>query len=437
VTSKRVVTIVLASVLLCATAAAQEPTEAQARVLAVVNGQKITDTQVWWTMEQGWGGQILDDMITDLLVRQAGAEAGLKVSDIEVDEELARTKAEYPTQEAFDRMLREAGMTLKGFRMRIHRSLLVEKLLAKRAAIDEHSLRQYYEAHRADFTSTQKVHLFDIVTLTLEEAYAAREQLAAGEPFSTVAAEVSHDPTAREGGDRGWVTPDDVLVDKVREVVFSMQLGEISNPVQMEDHCHIFYAKEVQAGQTVSFEEAKPEITRLLREQKGVSEELYLSLLKQRAKIEIRWAPHAYLRQVYADLSRIKVVVDDERVALPRPAELLPSSNLMVPAVAVLRAIGAGIEWDEHTDVLTATRGEARIRLIPGFDILAAGERELKMKEAPVVRQGVLMISPRAPLEALGCTVLWNRSDSTLYVDTHTEESTEAPADMPSPIVEP
>ena len=431
--SNRIATIVLAAVLVCSVALAQQAT--QPRVLAVVNGTTITDQQLWWTMEQGWGGHILDDTITGLLVQQEAEKAGLKVTEPEVDAKLALIRAEYSSDQAFGDMLRQAGITLKGFRMQIQRDLLVDKLLARRAGVTDEGLKTYYQAHRADFTTPKRVRLFDIVTLTLEDAYAARERLAAGETFSAVASDLSRDPTAKKGGDRGWLTPDDVLEEKVREVVFSMQLGEISDPVQMPDHCHVFYAREIEPGKTLTFEEARPAMVKVLEDRRAISEELYLSLLKQRARIEVRWTPHAYLSRVYQDLSVIKVMVDGERVSLPRAAQILPSSSLVVPAAAVLGAMGATLEWDADAGILTATRGDSRIRLIVGVNILAAGEREVQMKEAPFIRNGVLMMPPRGAIEALGCGLLWNRPSNTLYVDTHAE--TETPADMPSPSVEP
>jgi hypothetical protein len=38
------------------------------------------------------------------------------------------------------------------------------------------------------------------------------------------------------------------------------------------------------------------------------------------------------------------------------------------------------------------------------------------MKEAPVIEDGTMMISPRGPVEALGGSLLWNREDNALYV---------------------
>ena len=75
--STRIVTIVLAALLLSAPAVAQAPALPATpldSVLAVVGGQGITGKELWWAMEQGWGGQILDEMITDLLIRKAARE---------------------------------------------------------------------------------------------------------------------------------------------------------------------------------------------------------------------------------------------------------------------------------------------------------------------------------------------------------------------------
>ena len=439
----RTLMIALAAVLVCAVAVPQQPSPPTSppvtdRPLAVVNGVTITEKQLWWAMEQGWGGQILDEMVTDLLLRQAAREAAIKVTDGEVDEALARIRSDYPGKAAFEDMLRHSGMTVKGLRMQLHRDLLIDKLLTRHAGIDEQGLRRYYEAHKAEFVTPVSVHLFDIVTLTLEDAYAVRERLAAGESFSTVAFERSHDPTAKKGGDRGWITPDDVLEDNVRAVVFAMQLGEISDPVQCEDHCHVFYVKQIEPGKALSFENARPEIARLLREKKGVSRELYLSLLKQRARIDVRWKAHAYMNDVYRDLSVIKVVVRGERLLLPRAAELLPNSHLLVPVAAVVTAMGASAEWDEDARALAVTRGEASIKLVVGSSTLATADGEVQMTEAPVVLDGVLMMSPRAPLEALGASVMWNRAENTLYVETRAEAGIpEGPADMPPPLVQP
>ena len=417
--------LLLIAMALCVVALAQEPAPQPTpppppvwgdEVLAVVDGEKITRRQVWWEMEQAWGGEVLDDLIAGMLVDEEAQRQGIKVGAPEVDAELARIKGEYDSEEDFRAMLHEKGQTLKGFRITIQRDLLIEKLLAKRMGIDDAGLQAYYEAHREQFARPRKVHLYDIVALTLEDAYRARERLASGERFTAVAADMSHDPTAEKGGDRGWVTPDDVLTSCVSEVVFTMEMGEVSDPVECGDHFHVFYAAGVRPRELLSFEAARPEIIRRLREERGISKEFYITLLKRNADIDVLWGPHAYMNQMYADLRLIKVMVDGERLDLPRPARILADGNLVVPGAVLLRAMGAELSWDTDTGILEARRGDVRIRLVKGIDIFAAGGQELKMKEAPFIEEGTMMISPRAPVEALGGSLLWNREENTLYI---------------------
>ncbi|MCD6360811.1 MAG: peptidyl-prolyl cis-trans isomerase [Armatimonadetes bacterium] len=395
-------------------------------VLAIVNGTPVTRRQVWWQMEQGWGGKVLDDLIVGMLVNAEAQRQGVKVGAPEVDAEMARLKAEYDDEAAFNEMLHRRGQTLKGFRITVQRDLLIEKLLARRMGIDEDGLRAYFDAHREEFARPRKVHLYDIVTLTLEDAYAARERLASGEKFTAVAADMSHDPTAKKGGDRGWITREDVLNPKVADVVFAMEMGEVSDPVQCEGHCHVFYAAGVKPRELLSFEEARPEIIRALREKRGISKQFYITLLMREADISVKWPAHSYMNEMYADLRRIKVVVNGRRLDLPRPARILPDGNLIVPAAVMFTAMGATLEYTPETGVLEVTRGDVHLRLVKGAEVFAAGEREMKMKEKPVIEDGTMMISPRGPVEALGGSLQWNREENTLYVNSSGDDNSDA-----------
>lgn len=418
--------LVCATVVMSAAGFAQQPPTAQPaappapawedEVLAVVDGKPVTRKQVWWAMEQGWGGEVLDDLIVGMLVAAEAERQGVKVPGPEVDAELARIKAGYDDEAKFIEMLHAHGQTVKGFRITVQRDLLIEKLLAKRMGVDDAGLQRYYDAHREEFARPKKVHLYDIVTLTLEAAYAARERLAAGEEFSAVASDVSHDPTAKKGGDRGWITREDVLCANVSDVIFAMEMGEVSDPVPCEDHCHVFYAAGVKPRELLSFEAARPEIIRALREQRGISKDFYLTLLKRDAKLDVTWPAHSYMQRMYADLSNISVVVDGEKLALPRPARILANGNLVVPAAALLEALGGAIDYNAETGILEVTRDGARMRLVVGLKIFATGSEERTMKEAPVIEDGTMMISPRGPIEALGGSLLWNREDNALYV---------------------
>jgi parvulin-like peptidyl-prolyl isomerase len=71
-----------------------------------------------------------------------------------------------------------------------------------------------------------------------EEAKAALERINAGEEWGDVAAEVSTDSTASNGGDLGWFTQGK-MVQAFNDAAFSQEVGTISEPVQTEFGWHL------------------------------------------------------------------------------------------------------------------------------------------------------------------------------------------------------
>lgn len=422
-----------AAALLCALAPAQQPEQPTPSpqddttdVLATVDGRTITADELWWYVENTAGGRVLDEMIVRELIMRTADQQGLKVGTPEVDEALARIVEQHDSPEAFERWLAESGQTEKGLRIALQQQLLLDKLLREHIGLTEDGIRRYYDSHPAEFTVAPRVYLLDIVTRTIHDAYAARERLAAGEDFASLAREVSQDPTAARGGDRGWIEPDDVLCATVAAVIFRLSQGEISDPVECGDHAHVLLAQEVEPAIVIPFEEAREQVVERIQEVRGISEELYIALLKRRAEIDVAWSAADYLNDVYADLRAIKLVVDGRRVQLQAPPRLLPNSNLILPVVPMLDAMGAAVEWNADAGVLEASRDGIRLRMVLGATLIAAGDEELPVKEPLALVDGVLMISPRGPVEALGGSVLWNRTENTLYVSSWAEQDADA-----------
>lgn len=88
--------------------------------------------------------------------------------------------------------------------------------------------------------SAPQVHAAHILVPTQEEAAAARARIVdGGEPFATVAREVSTDTASAEnGGDLGWFTPEE-MVAPFADAAFALEPGGISEPVQSEFGWHV------------------------------------------------------------------------------------------------------------------------------------------------------------------------------------------------------
>jgi peptidyl-prolyl cis-trans isomerase C len=88
--------------------------------------------------------------------------------------------------------------------------------------------------------SAPQVHAAHILVPTREEAEAARVRVVdGGEPFATVAREVSTDTgTAENGGDLGWFTREE-MVAPFAEAAFALEPGAISEPVESEFGWHV------------------------------------------------------------------------------------------------------------------------------------------------------------------------------------------------------
>jgi parvulin-like peptidyl-prolyl isomerase len=75
-----------------------------------------------------------------------------------------------------------------------------------------------------------------------QEAYARVE---GGEAFELVSAEVSRAPNASGGGLIGWVE-EHTLVEELDEVLFSLQAGDVSDPVAGPGGYHVFQVMEAR-----------------------------------------------------------------------------------------------------------------------------------------------------------------------------------------------
>ncbi len=104
-----------------------------------------------------------------------------------------------------------------------------EKYLYSQLNVTEPELREAFRR------SNIKIHARHLFARTLEEAYQIKRKLDEGNTFEALAAEIFKDPTlAMNGGDLGWFSYDE-MDPNFEDAVYTMQVGEISEPVKTND----------------------------------------------------------------------------------------------------------------------------------------------------------------------------------------------------------
>jgi len=83
-----------------------------------------------------------------------------------------------------------------------------------------------------------KVHCSHILVKTEQEAKVVLDQLNKGESFSKIAAEKSLCPSKRKGGDLGTFGHGQ-MVREFERAAFSLQKGQVSQPVKTEFGWHV------------------------------------------------------------------------------------------------------------------------------------------------------------------------------------------------------
>jgi parvulin-like peptidyl-prolyl isomerase len=101
----------------------------------------------------------------------------------------------------------------------------------------------------------------------LEEAVKLRQEIVSGHyTFESAARQFSLSPDATKGGDLGFFAKKEKI--PVFDEAFSLSVGTISKPIQSRYGVHLLKVAEHFPQKKLSFQEAKPEIVKVIRRAK-------------------------------------------------------------------------------------------------------------------------------------------------------------------------
>lgn len=223
---------------------------------------------------------VLDLLINEKIAQDKAKELEISVSDEQVDQAIEKVKQDNQlTQEDLIARMKERGMTLETYKKTIRNELeriqLVNYEVKSKIILREEEIREYYEAHKDEFTSQGKLRLSMILLKQKDSASRAEadaikkkgqlimQKIRDGEDFGQLAKKYSQGPGAGEGGDLGLFKESD-LNEEMLEAVKNLPAGGVSSQIITPTGIRIMKVTEKDAGGVKSFEQAASAIRTIL-----------------------------------------------------------------------------------------------------------------------------------------------------------------------------
>jgi len=190
-----------------------------------------------------------------------------------------KSKAEFAKKYIADELLYRKALKMEldkdaGVRKQLRmaqRELMVNRVLESelkdKLKVEEDDLKNFYEAHKADYEQKEAVKVSLIEAVNKEAADKICKELKGGRDFSSYAREISlNKNTAKDGGRfAGWVRKgeDDLGIgspEAVAQALFSAKKGELLEPVQAGESWFVFRIDEMRTAQPTTYDEAKERV---------------------------------------------------------------------------------------------------------------------------------------------------------------------------------
>jgi len=263
------------------------------KVLAVVNGEKITESDLQAEIE----GK--PDNFKKMIENPEGKR--MFVNRL-VERKLLMQEAE--KEGIADSP--EVQKRLEAYKERLVMEQLRKKVSAAPKELTDQDLEAYYNQNKSQYSNPEMARLRKIVVADKAAAdKVLRELKQPGARFEDMARRYSEDPTSKNrGGDIGFVTKDgpasrtgkglsialgNALPPEVSARVFALKKDEVSPAFNIEGKFVIFQMVEHRPAQDKTFEQVKEQIKRSMEFEGSQTQwKAYLEGLKKNAKIELK-----------------------------------------------------------------------------------------------------------------------------------------------------
>ena len=208
--------------------------------------------------------QVLDQLISERIQLNIGFNAGVRISDSEINEALARLATNSNlTLTKYLELIKLQQPNIEILREQIRREIVVARVqqnqVMRRIRISERELDNFLESEDGRFMTSPDVNIGQILLgvpsnsneTVLANIYTQaknlHERILQGEDFKNLAISFSDDQTALEGGNIGWrklAQLPFIFIEALRD----MQVGDISEPIKSNAGYHLIKLYDRRGG---------------------------------------------------------------------------------------------------------------------------------------------------------------------------------------------
>ena len=236
-------------------------------------------------------------LIDRMLILKAYEDSGARLPEHVVTERIQAILAdEFGGDEAkLVETLRRGRMTKAEWMRHVRENIIVAAMrqlqVGKKVSVSPQKVKTYFAEHMDEFAVEGGVRVRTILLTPAQGDAAAEEALAAlekGEAFEAVARRLSSDSQAAQGGDWGFVKPEETFAPAVVAALAALKPGERSGVIEQGGWRTIVQKVEVRAGRMMTLAEAWPEVEAIVRAQEGQARyEAWLRELRRAAWIRV------------------------------------------------------------------------------------------------------------------------------------------------------
>jgi len=244
--------------------------------------------------------QLLDSIITDMLLMQQAKEKNINVKEqLKTIVENIKKENNIQSDEDLKRALAQQGMSYEAWTKQYEEMLLKQAVIfseiESKIALTDAEVIDYYKKNQEEFRVPTEYKLRAVYLSGLEwhgEALENRkkeisDRLAAKESLADVAGELSDPPLREAKGDLGEVA-ETALDPELREPIMKLKVGEVSPWIKAKTGWYLIQLEEKKDSFVKPFEQVKAAIEeKIFNSRRQAKTEEFLKSLKARSYIKI------------------------------------------------------------------------------------------------------------------------------------------------------